>query len=329
MQPKVRKERRSFLKSSSANRKWDRSSESTAMHSVSFMVFVAAGIALYWSPIASLLRLVDKSELFSHIPLIPFVSGYFLVIDRKKLLTDLGWDYRKGVALLGVAALIRWFAEGCLPNPYTNDCLSLNMLGFVIWVQGCFVFSYGVSAVKHILFPSMFLVFLIPIPSHILNPFVRFLQVGSAQAAYWIFKLVHTPVYREGFVFSLPGFTVEVAEQCSGIRSSIALFIIAIVAGKLFLKRGWSRAVLAVSVFPIAMFKNALRIVTLSLLASYVDPRFITNSWLHKSGGIPFFGIALLLLWPVLWGLRKGERKKGVAQITGRQARKLGIQEHA
>jgi exosortase len=310
MQLKVRKGKRSFLKSNSSNRTRTSFSESTAMHSVSFMVFVAAGIALYWSPIASLLHLVNKSELYSHIPLIPFVSGYFLVIDRKTLLTDLEWDYRKGMGLLGVAALIRWSADSCLPNPYTNDCLSLYMLGFVIWVQGCFVFSYGLSAVKHVLFPSMFLVFLIPIPTHILNPFVRFLQLGSAEAAYWIFKLIHAPVYREGFVFSLPGFTVEVAEQCSGIRSSVALFITAIVAGKLLLKGGWSRAVLAVSVFPIAMFKNALRIVTLSLLASYVDPRFVTGSWLHKSGGIPFFGIALLLLLPVVWGLRKWEGRR-------------------
>jgi exosortase len=313
MQAKVRREGVSFLKSNFANRKWGRFSESTAIHSMSFTVFVAAGIALYWNPIASLLRLVDKSELYSHIPLIPFVSGYFLVIERKTLLTDLGWDYRKGMVLLGVAALIRLFAERCLPNPYTNDCLSLYMLGFVIWVQGCFVSSYGVSAVKHILFPLMFLVFLIPVPSFILNPFVRCLQQGSAEAAFLVFKLLGVPLYRDGFVFSLPGFTVEVAEQCSGIRSSIALFITAIVAGKLLLRRGWSRAVLAVSVFPIAMFKNGLRIVTLSLLASYVDPKFITDSWLHKSGGLPFFGIALLLLLPVAWGLRKGERRNGAA----------------
>jgi hypothetical protein len=44
-----------------------------------------------------------------------------------------------------------------------------------------------------------------------------------------------------------------------------------------------------------------------------VDPKFITDSWLHKSGGLPFFGIALLLLLPVAWGLRKGERRNGAA----------------
>jgi exosortase len=280
------------------------------MHALSFIAFLAAGVALYWSPIVNLSRLFEKSELYSHIPLIPFVSSYFLLSDRKKFFSVVEWDYRKGMVLLGFAALIRWLGAACLPNPNPNDCLSLHMLGFVIFIQGCFVFSYGVSALKHALFPLTFLVFLIPIPASILNPFVQFLQLGSAEAAHFIFKLLGVPLYRDGFVFSLPGFTIEVAKECSGIRSSLALFITAIVAGKLLLKRGWSRAILAVSVFPIAMFKNALRIVTLSLLASYVDPRFITGSWLHKSGGIPFFGLGLILMIPVLWGLRKVEKKE-------------------
>ena len=64
------------------------------------------------------------------------------------------------------------------------------------------------------------------------------------------------------------------------------------------------------SFFPITVFKNAMRIVTLSLLASYVDPRFITGSWLHKSGGIPFFVVGLALMAPVLWALLKAEKRK-------------------
>jgi len=102
-----------------------------------------------------------------------------------------------------------------------------------------------------------------------------------------------------------------VAEQCSGIRSSIALIITSVLAGYLFLKSGWSRLILVLSFFPITVFKNGMRIVTLSLLASYVDMRFITGSWLHKSGGIPFFAMGLALMAPVLWVLMKTEERKG------------------
>jgi exosortase/archaeosortase family protein len=78
----------------------------------------------------------------------------------------------------------------------------------------------------------------------------------------------------------------------------------------MFLENRWSRLILVLSFFPITVFKNAMRIVTLSLLASYVDTRFITGSWLHKSGGIPFFVVGLALMAPVLWGLVKLEKRK-------------------
>ena len=68
--------------------------------------------------------------------------------------------------------------------------------------------------------------------------------------------------------------------------------------------------ILVLSFFPVTVFKNAMRITTLSLLASYVDTRFITGSWLHKSGGIPFFAVGLLLMAPVLWAFMKAEKRK-------------------
>jgi exosortase len=134
--------------------------------------------------------------------------------------------------------------------------------------------------------------------------------MGSTEATYGFFKLTGVPVLREGFTFNLPGMSIEVAKQCSGIWSSIALFITSIVAGQLFLRTGWKRVILVLSIFPITIFKNGLRIVTLSLLGTYVDPG-ILGSELHKSGGIPFFFVALMLLAPILFWLRKTE-KKGV-----------------
>jgi hypothetical protein len=56
------------------------------------------------------------------------------------------------------------------------------------------------------------------------------------------------------------------------------------------------------------MFKNGIRIAILSLLSIHIDRRFIVSSDLHHEGGIVFFVLALLLMWPVLWGLSRSER---------------------
>jgi len=137
---------------------------------------------------------------------------------------------------------------------------------------------------------------------------ITFLQIGSTEVTYVFFKLTGIPLLRDGFIFHLPGISIEVAEQCSGIRSSIALLITSIMAGQLFLRSVSGKIVLALSIIPITIFKNGLRILTLSLLGVYVDER-ILSSELHKKGGIPFFFFSLIFLGSILWLLRRSEKR--------------------
>ncbi|MBX9692903.1 MAG: archaeosortase/exosortase family protein, partial [Cyanobacteria bacterium] len=62
-------------------------------------------------------------------------------------------------------------------------------------------------------------------------------------------------------------------------------------------------------VIPLAIIKNAFRIVGLALLANYVDPGFITDSILHRSGGIPLFLLSLAVLFVLVWLLRRCEER--------------------
>ena len=66
---------------------------------------------------------------------------------------------------------------------------------------------------------------MIPIPGLIMDKIIYALQVGSTEGSEGLFIFTGVAFQREGFVFHLPGFSVEVAEQCSRIRSSLALFI--------------------------------------------------------------------------------------------------------
>jgi len=273
-----------------------------------FLVLCGVGAALFYKPGVQLLRMSLHSELYSHIPIVPLISLWILVFSRKRIFSETRWGWA-GIVLLAVGLTVLLNADRICGLDKT-DCLSTVMAGSVLWFIGSFVLAYGGKAFKEAMFPLLFLVFVIPIPKFILEPLVDLLLIGSACFTDLIFSLTGVPVYREGFVFALPGITIEVAQQCSGIRSSIALIITSVLGGYMFLQKGWSRLILVLSFFPITVFKNAMRIVTLSLLASYVDPRFITGSWLHKSGGIPFFVVGLVLMAPVLWALLKAEKRK-------------------
>jgi len=161
----------------------------------------------------------------------------------------------------------------------------------------------------------LFLFLTIPLPNTLLNHAIYFLQKGSAEVAEMIFDLAGVPALREGFVFHLAHFNIEVAKECSGIRSSLALLILALVVGHLFLRTPWKQVVFVIAGLLIMMVKNGVRIATLAILAEYVDPGFLYGR-LHHEGGVVFFLLGLLLLLPVLWLLQRSEKPAGTIESS-------------
>ena len=267
-----------------------------------------AGVLMYAAPLAGLFRAAFRDETFSYIVFIPPVSLYLIYEERKKIFTAGIGSPLPGVALVLLGVLL-YLAAGnvSIGSSIPVERFGLHALSAVLFLCGVLGLMVGTAGLRAACFPLLFLFFMIPIPEGILKPIVRFLQAGSAEVAYWMIRAVGVPVFRDGFLFTLPGLTVEVAEQCSGIRSGISLFLVGILAGRIFLKSGWRRLALAAAVVPITIAKNGLRIVTISLLGAYVD-RQVLSGPLHRAGGIPFFLVALVMLAVVLWALRRGDR---------------------
>jgi exosortase/archaeosortase family protein len=57
---------------------------------------------------------------------------------------------------------------------------------------------------------------------------------------------------------------------------------------------------------PLSVAKNGLRIFTIAMLGTRVDPGYLTGR-LHHQGGIVFFAIILVAVFALIWILRKGE----------------------
>ncbi len=286
------------------------------LNHIIFAFCLLAGCGVYFQPIGVLVALALKSELYSHIGLIPLVCFFFIWTRRKAIFEVNSRSIIAGAAVVAVGMVPYGIAlafqeqmyflfvrNGSLPNDY----LSLCMAGFVAWVIGCFIAVYGVNAFIKARFPLLFLVFIIPVPMALMTAVMRLLQYASAEAADIVFSLAGVPYHRNGMTFELPNVAILVAEQCSGIRSSLSLIILSIITGYMFLGTVSRRVGLALAIFPITVVKNAFRIVTITLLANYVDLRFIEDHWIHRSGGIPFFAVALAMFIPMVWVLRRTE----------------------
>ncbi|HUJ90010.1 MAG TPA: exosortase/archaeosortase family protein, partial [Syntrophorhabdales bacterium] len=260
------------------------------------------------------------SEYYSHILLIPFVSAYFLFEERKNILQAARYSVTGVAPIAGgtVIYVVALWLRGWLSD---NDFASLATTGSLIFWWGGFLFAFGPKAFKIAQFPLFFMLFAIPIPQFLLDWFIYILQVGSTEVTEWLYQLTGTDYVRNGFVYRLPNITIQVAKECSGIRSSIALIITGVLAGHLFLNTGWRKLVLIVAMIPFTIFKNGVRILTLSLLAIYVDTKFITDSWLHHAGGFVFYLPALGMLGLLLWWFRKAERRLSHTEFTEFTAR--------
>ena len=261
----------------------------------------------------ALFAMAFKDDTYSHIPLIPLVSLFLIYLERQSIFRETNYDWRTGSAVFvpgGVAVILArlnvWqFSSG--------NRLSLLMFGVILMWIGAFVSFFGARAFRSALFPLLFLLFAIPIPAPLLSKTIHLLQYGSADAAGAIFNLFGVQVQRQDLVFLLPGVVIQVAEECSGIRSALALLITTVLAGHFFLKSKVRVLILCALALPIAIIKNGMRIATLSLLAVYVNPGYLYGN-LHHYAGIPFFLVDFVILGPVLLLLRHGEGRRDFAK---------------
>jgi exosortase len=270
-----------------------------------FSTLCAASILLWWHPLGSALRLALSNDAYTHILLILPVS-LALILAGPAPRSTLVSNRRAAWALLSAALLLRALAFWLDRYFATSTALSLSILALVLcWIGGAAV-CFGLAPLRSHLFASCFLFLLVPLPDRIVDGISEGLQHGSAVAADVLFRIVQVPVMRQGVILSIPGLDIEVARECSSIRSSMMLVVITVVFAHLFLRSKWRKIALVLLAVPICIAKNAVRIFTIAELATRVDPAYLDGK-LHHQGGVVFLSLAVLLTALLLWLLRKGE----------------------
>jgi exosortase len=275
-----------------------------------FLLFNLLYGVVFSTHLVHLFRFSLHQQHSPHVGLILLVMLYLMQTHKQALFARAAYCAWGGIPLVVVGLLCYLVGLHQRMHLSQNDLLALTTLGVVtIWIGG-FVTCFGLPGIRAALFPLGFLLFAVPLPDTLLSHVITALQSDSADVTEVLFKLSPLRVIREGFTFTLPGLQIEVARECSGIRSSIALLITGLLASHLWLQRWWSKAVVWLLVYPLAVFKNGLRIVTLCLLTLYVNEGFITGDF-HTRGGTVFFSLALAILLSTLLILRKLEAGRG------------------
>jgi exosortase C (VPDSG-CTERM-specific) len=276
------------------------------------LVFMSLLVLIFIKGLISLAIHAAGSGLHSYILLVPLISAYLIWIEWKQFPGT--YISSPGFAIATLAIGLAALAAGWILPLSHNDFLSFMSLSFVsLLATGGFIFL-GRKWMRTAAFPISFLIFMVPLPDKVAYSMETALKLSSADAANFFFTISGTPILRDGVVFQLPGITLEVAQECSGINSSIVLFMTSLLASHLFLKSPWSRTLLVAVVIPLAILRNGFRILVIGWLCVEVGPHMI-HSPIHKRGGPLFFALSLIPLFVLLWWLRRHEAGRRHAPI--------------
>lgn len=259
-----------------------------------------------WTPVLLLLILLvalyariavklvnDWYELpdFSHGFLIPFFVA-FLIWDKRETLRKIplkpSWS---GLSLIVLGLFL------LLTGVFGAD-LFLSRISFLILVAGMVWTLLGRAMMVESKFILFVFLLAIPLPAVLFNQITFPLQLLASQLASSLLPYAGVPVLREGNVIQLPAMQLEVAEACSGIRSLMSLFTVAVIYGYFLERDTWRRVILALAALPIAVAANVVRIFGTGLCVQYWNPDKAVG-FFHEFSGWLMFIVSLACLYLV------------------------------
>ncbi|VTU00603.1 Hypothetical membrane protein OS=Syntrophus aciditrophicus (strain SB) GN=SYN_01097 PE=4 SV=1: Exosortase_EpsH: DUF3485 [Gemmataceae bacterium] len=191
--------------------------------------------------------------------------------------------------LVGAVAFpVGWFLQAqVVPKPVVLWWLAA---AWVMAVGGLVLVAAGPRHLRRLAFPPGFVFFALPVPLRVLVPLQHLLQTGTTTVAAWALTALGIAVERHGFVLSLPGGDLGVAEACSGVRSVTALTAIAAFVA-------WWRgfgpvrgAALVLLSVPVIAAVNSARVVASGVIQERAGADYVRGNW-HEA-----FGVLMVLL---------------------------------
>ena len=226
---------------------------------------------------------------YSHGILIPFVSVYLIWQRREELAqikkTRSGW----GLPLILAGMLAHTF--GALMRVYFIS--GFSMLAVLV---GLILFFYGSKVFKKIMFPVLFLAFMIPVPMVLVTNISFKMKIFAAKIAAAVLNNSGIPAVRDGSLIRMRHAQVIVDDICSGLRSLISLLALGSIFAYWMKSTMGRRLLLFLTAIPIAIITNVIRVIFLSCVAEIWGVE-LAGGWLHDVSGFLVFALAFILLY--------------------------------
>jgi len=232
-------------------------------------------------------RFLETNSNYTHGFLIPLVSLFLIWKIKDKLKQIPVSSSPKGLILFSVGLLVHLISR-C----FMIDFVSGFSLIMVIW--GLCLYFLGRSITQKIIFPIVFLVFMIPLPSVLTLSLTFYMKMFAIYWATELVNLIGIPAVMDGAKIILPNDFLEIGEPCSGIRSLITLLALGSLFAYLLSISFLKKIILFLSTIPIAILSNIIRIVFLVIITYVYGQKAALEEPNHTVSGLLVFLVALL-----------------------------------
>ncbi len=226
---------------------------------------------------------------YSHGFLIPLVCGYLLWNKRAELAAVPRQIDPRGLFVVIGGMVLLILGVGAAE-------FFVARVSFVTVLFGLCFYLWGRGIVRHTWFEVCFLLFMIPVPYVIYFAATFPMQALASKITVFGLNLIGMTVVRQGNMIHLPGYSLEVAEACSGMRSLVSLLALGALYAHTTQHRLAAKITLFVSTVPIAIVANVFRVFVTSLLA-YVVTDEVTKEPMHSIMGLSVFVVAFIMLF--------------------------------
>ncbi|MFP4105650.1 MAG: exosortase C-terminal domain/associated protein EpsI [Phycisphaerae bacterium] len=253
-------------------------------------------------------RLVEGQSYYTHGPLVPVVSILIAVLlirhTRIRVRPAPFW----GGLLLVLSLLLHLLASLARVNFVSGFALIPAIAGLTLML-------WGWQALARLWFPIAFLAFMVPLPEVTISQLNFRLKMFAADTGVMLSEFFGIIIARRGNRVYLEGDKqLVIANVCNGLRTLISLTAFgALYAYICRLRGGWKLLIFLLAI-PVAVIANAVRIVSLIVVADVWNTEVATG-FFHDASGLLIFAVAFLMMFGA-------ERLiLGIRQLIGRPAR--------
>ena len=235
---------------------------------------------------------------YEHAKLIPLIVAFLVWHARERLWAAPLGSSRWGWLFLAFGLFLFLAGARTLQARLSLAALPIILFGIVLY-------GWGKQPARILLFPIAFLLFAVPL-NFLTQTTVRlqFLETGAASA---ICNALGLHVNAVGTVVSATdnAFHFQVDEGCSGIRSLMAIMMLAAIFGHLTQDRLWKKVLIFGAAVVFALIGNAGRLVSIFVVARLFGQDIAGGTYHTLSGYLSFpFAIGAMLLFSKLLNLQ-------------------------